>query len=437
MEKLVMLTQFLLGLSIIVGLHELGHMLFAKLFGMRVEKYAIGFPPKILHFKWGETEYSLGAIPLGGFVKISGMIDESLDTKHLSNAPQPWEFRAKPAWQRLLVMMGGILFNVISGVIIFILIVFSLGDTYLPKGALNKHGLIPNVVGKRLGFQEGDKIINICGEDFERFSDIISPQTLLKHNGYYTVLRDEEEVRISIPPNFIEELATSKNEGSFVEPLIPFQIEHIQQGSNAEKAGLRKGDKIIKVNGENVIYFQQLKNVLETYAGEEVTLTYVREGRSHLTVAEVDETGRLGFQPKLLLSYETKKYSPVEAVSIGTSRAFGIVWVNAIALGKIFNGQVSVSKSLSGPIKIAQIFSGNFDWIHFWGIIGFLSMVLAFINFLPIPALDGGHVLFLVYEIIVGRSLPSKFLEIAQKIGLALLLGLIIYVILNDLYNLF
>ena len=237
-------------------------------------------------------------------------------------------------------------------------------------------------------------------------------------------------------PSFIEELATSKNEGSFVEPLIPFQIAYIQPGSNAEKAGLQKDDEITKVNGETIIYFQQLRNILEAHAGEKVNLTYKRGGRPHLAVVEVDDKGRIGFQSKLLLSYETKKYSLGEAVLLGTSRALGVVWTNAIALGKIFSGQISASKSLSGPIKIAQIFSENFDWIHFWSTIGFLSMVLAFINFLPIPALDGGHVLFLVYEVIVGRSLPHKFLEIAQKIGLVLLLSLIIYAILNDLHNL-
>jgi len=181
-----MIVQFLLGLSIIVGLHELGHLLFAKLFGMRVESYAIGFPPKLFRFTWGETEYSVGAIPLGGAVKIAGMIDESLDTASLARTPQPWEFRAKPAWQRLVVMLGGIFFNMISGILIYTALTFALGDIYLPKKEVNKHGIVPNAIGSSLGFQEGDQIININGRDFEKFADVLKPYTLLAANSYYT-----------------------------------------------------------------------------------------------------------------------------------------------------------------------------------------------------------------------------------------------------------
>ncbi|MEL6606677.1 MAG: site-2 protease family protein, partial [Bacteroidota bacterium] len=272
MGILVMIIQFLLGLSIIVGIHELGHLLFAKLFGMRVESYIIGFPPKLFRFQWGETEYALGSVPLGGAVKISGMIDESLDTETLSREPQPWEFRAKPAWQRLIVILGGILFNIVSGVIIYIALTFSLGDTYLPKNEVNKHGIIPSALGISLGFQEGDQIIGINGQDFERFADVLKPSALLATNGYYTVRRNGQDVRIAIPANLIEQLADTKNKGQLVAPRLPFKIGQVQPNSGAAQAGLQSGDQLVEVAGVPVQYFHQIQAALAAHAGRQIAI---------------------------------------------------------------------------------------------------------------------------------------------------------------------
>lgn len=437
MPLFAMISQFVLGLSIIVGLHELGHMLFAKLFGMRVESYTIGFPPKLIQFKWGETVYGLGAIPLGGSVKIAGMIDESLDTAHLGDNPQPWEFRAKPAWQRLLVILGGIIFNVVSGILIFIAITFSLGDTYVAKDEVNKHGIVPNAIGTSLGFQEGDQITHINGKDFTKFNDVMEPHTLLEVGGYYTVIRQGQVIHIAIPPNFLEQLADHQDQGSFVAPLMPFEVGEVQQPSQAAQAGLQRGDRIIEVAGQATPYFHQLRASLAAHTGKPVSIKYVRDGIEYYTTAQVDTTGKIGFWPRILLNYVHQKYSIFQAIAIGTKRALEVVRTNLLALRKVMVGQVSLSKSLSGPIGIAQIFGKHFDWIHFWSITGLLSMLLAFTNLLPIPALDGGHAVLISYEMMVGRQLSDKFLEITQKIGLAILLLLIGYAIFNDLYKLF
>jgi regulator of sigma E protease len=437
MQILVMIIQFVLGLSIIVGIHELGHLLFAKLFGMRVESYTIGFPPRIFYFKWGETEYGIGALPLGGSVKIAGMIDESLDTEHLKQEPQSWEFRAKPAWQRLLVMLGGIMLNTISGFLIYICITLMLGDTYLSKEEVNRHGILPNATGMMLGFQEGDKIVNINGKDFANFAEVISPRTLLKTDGYYTVERNGQEVRINIPGNLLEKLAEGKTSIDFVVPRTPFEVKGIQPHGGAQKAGLRPGDQIVAINGQPTLYFNQLQSSLLAHAGQQVEITYLRGGKFQRAMAPIDAAGKLGFCSKPLLKYEKKKYNLGQAIVIGSTRAIEVVKTNLIALSKIITGKVSASKSLSGPIGIAQIFGTHFDWLHFWSIVGFLSIIIAFTNLLPIPALDGGHALFLSYELITGRKVPDKVLENVQKIGLGILLLLIGYGFFNDLRKLF
>lgn len=430
-----MIAQFVSGLSIIVGLHELGHLLFAKLFGMRVESYIIGFPPKLFSFKWGETEYALGVIPFGGAVKISGMVDESLDTESLGAPPQPWEFRSKPAWQRLLVMLGGIIFNIITGIAIYITLAFVTGDTYLAKDEVNKCGIVPNVIGYEMGFQEGDKITHINGRNFKRFAEILSPSTLLSADGYYTVLRGDQVLRIDIPPNLVETLSDKKYLGAFVAPRVPFKVAAILPDSSAAKAGLQPGDQIIALAGMTTTYLHQLQQLLAVNIAKEVTLSILRQGRVREVPVHVSATGKLGFRPALLLSYEHQRYCLRDAIAIGTARAFNVVKTNAVGLSRILTGKMSASKSLSGPIGIAKIFGYQFIWIKFWSIVGFLSMVLALTNLLPIPALDGGHVMFLLYEMTTGHRLSDKFLEAAQKVGMSILLFLIGYTIFNDLYK--
>ncbi len=444
MEALVMAAQLLLGLSILVGLHELGHLVAAKVFGMRVEQYYIGFPPKIMGFRYGETEYNLGAIPLGGFVKISGMVDESLDTKNLSEEPKDWEFRSKPAWQRLIVMMGGIIVNVVTGIVIFVLLTYSYGESFLPREEVVKYGIVAHEEGRNIGLQTGDKILEVNGEEYRSFSDIVGPDVLLGDSSYYTVERAGEVITVPLPGDILDKLSDREAAGRFIEPRVPFEVQDIVEGSNAEKAGLQAGDKIVNVDGNTITFFDELQQILEKKAGEEVTLLVKRPQDGNvesdmtetLTLqAEVTEEGTLGFYSKQLTVLDFQDYSLAEAVPKGTEQAFSVVWVNIKAFGKIFSGEVSASKSLSGPIGIAQIFGGTWDWYRFWRITGLLSMVLAFMNFLPIPALDGGHVVFLSYEIISGRRPSDKFLEGAQKVGMVILLSLMTFAIFNDIFK--
>ena len=437
MQLFAMISQFLLGICLIVGLHELGHMLFAKLFGMRVESFTIGFPPKIIQAKWGETVYGIGAIPLGGSVKIAGMIDESLDTENLDDKPQPWEFRAKPAWQRLLVTLGGITFNTVSGILIYIVITFALGETYITKDEVNKHGIVPNAIGVSIGLQEKDQIVSINGKNFTRFSDIMDTRALLQAGAYYTVLRQGKTIRIDIPSNFLECLANSQGQQNFVTPLLPFAIGEVLASSQADRAGLKPGDQIIEIAGQAVPYLHQCQAILAAYTSNQVIIKYIRDGVLYYTTAQVDETGKLGFYPQILLDYVHQQYSLLKAIAIGTTKALEILRINAMALKKMLTGQLAVSKSLSGPIGIAKIFNNKFDWVHFWSAVGFLSLILAFTNLLPIPVLDGGHAALISYEMVMGRKISNKFLVITQKIGLAILALLIGYAIFNDLCKLF
>lgn len=437
METLIMVGQLLLGLSILVGVHEWGHLIAAKSFGMRVEKFSIGFPPKIWGKQFGETEYSIGAIPLGGFVKISGMIDESLDTKSLDAEPEPWEFRAKPAWQRLVVMMGGIIVNVVTGIIIFIGLAMVNGEAYLPKDALNENGIVAYDLGEQLGFKTGDRILAINGQDYERFSDLLSPDLLLGSDNYYTVLRNGQEVRVDMPNDFIDKFADKKNRVSVIDPRIPFSIQSVVPGSLADDAGLKAGDEIVTINGTEIKYFDQLSSTLDLLKGQEITLQAERDGQIIDMSTTVDTDGTLGFVAQYELNYVSRDFSFGEAIGEGTYNAFAVVWLNIKGFKKMFAGDVDVRKSLSGPIRIATFFGGTWDWNNFWRIVGLLSMVLAFMNFLPIPALDGGHVMFLTWEIVTGRRPSDKFLENSQKVGMVILLSLMAFVIINDTISLF
>jgi regulator of sigma E protease len=434
MDALVMAGQLILGLTILVGIHELGHMLTAKWFGMRVEKYAIGFPPKLVSKQVGETEYMIGMIPLGGFVKISGMVDESLDTATLNQEPQPWEFRAKPAWQRLIVMMGGIIFNVITGIIIYAGLTWYYGDRYLLAEDV-KYGIVTNEIGQQIGLKDGDKVVGINGKPLVEFQDVYSPEVLLDRNGSYTVERDGQRLNIPVPTDLMDKLADGEKVG-FIMPREPFVIGSVKSGSAADKAGLQPGDKIVKIGEQPIQFFHEFQGALQNYKAKTVPLQIERAGKPLTLQPTVEEDGTLGFYPELLLPRATHHYGFLESIPMGAEKAFGVITTNIKGFGKIFRAEVSASKALSGPIGIAQIFGGTFSWINFWTITAMLSMVLAFMNFLPIPALDGGHVMFLTYEIVSGRKPSDKFLENAQKVGMVLLLGLMAFAIFNDFFKL-
>jgi regulator of sigma E protease len=435
LEIVVMVAQLLLGISILVGLHELGHLLAAKMFGMRVEKYSIGFPPKIVGFKYGETEYSIGAIPLGGFVKISGMIDESMDTEYLNKEPEPWEFRAKPAWQRLIVMMGGIIVNVITGIFVFIFMTFFYGEPYYAKNDVNKYGVVPTEFGKELGFKEGDKILKVNGHNYSKFSDLFAADVILENNSYYTVQRNDETQTIKLPVGFVDRFSDKETGGQFLYPRTKFRVKSTLEKSGAEKAGLKNGDSILALNNIPITYYHQFTINVQKNKNKVVTLLIKRRNEKLLVKAEVNEEGIIGIRPETDVKPSIQTFTLAESIPHGTKKAFGVVWVNMKAFGKIFKREISASKSLSGPVGIAELFGGTWDWQNFWGIVGLLSMVLAFMNFLPIPALDGGHVMFLLYEIISGRKPSDKFLENATKVGMVLLLGLMIFAFGNDIYK--
>ena len=431
-----MAAQMILALSIIVGIHEFGHLLTAKIFGMRVEQYFIGFPPKIWSFNYKGTEYGLGSIPLGGFVKISGIIDESMDTSHINKEPESWEFRSKPAWQRLVVMLGGIIFNVITGLIIFSMITFNSGETFLSKDEINKNGILALELGKEAGFETGDKILLINGDNWERDGDLFNPNLFFDNNTTFTVMRDNKEIIINLPENFINKMNTREAMSSFLKARIPFTVDSVY--SNSMKAGLEKGDKIIKVDDKHIIDLYELKNILEENKSSIAQLTIERGGNLIDKVVEISKDATIGI--KVLqdpLVFSKREYNLSQSIIIGSQKAFGVVFLNIKAFGKMFSGDIDPSKNLSGPIGIAQIFGNKWDWGNFWRIVGLLSMVLAFMNLLPIPALDGGHATFIIYEIISGRKPTERFLEYSTKFGVIILLGLMTYVILNDIYKLF
>lgn len=442
MDWMIMLAQLLLSLSLLVAVHEFGHLIAAKYFGMRVEQFSIGFPPKIWSFKKGETEYAISAIPLGGYVKISGMIDESLDAEAMKQPPQPWEFRSKPAWQRLIVMLGGIFVNVVVGIMIFIGITFAFGDTYLLKDVINENGGFQvGPVGESIGLQTGDKIVKINGHQYDYLEELIRPQTLLTSNASYTVERDGKLVEIPIPADFITQFNKKETAGNFIYYRYDPVIASTKPGSVADKMGIEKGDRVVEINNTPVTYFDEISTLLKSNTGDSLTVKVEREGRvlSFTKYFKGEEAlGVAAKAPDDFFDRAERKitYSFAESIPLGTERAFTTLAIQIKAFGKIISGALSPKESLSGPIGIMQAFGDTWDWERFWSLTGVLSLVLAFMNLLPIPALDGGHVMFLSYEIISRRKPSDKFLETAQKVGMVFLLALMVFIFANDIMKL-
>jgi regulator of sigma E protease len=441
MDWMVSLAQLLLSISILVAVHEMGHLLAAKYFGMRVEQFSIGFPPKLISFKKGETEYALSAIPLGGYVKISGMIDESLDTETMNKEPQPWEFRSKPAWQRLIVMLGGIFVNVVVGILIFIGVTFTFGETYFLKDVINENGGFQvGPVGESIGLKTGDKIVKINGQDFEYLQDIIKPETLLADNAYYTIERDGKLIDINIPPDFIQKFNKREGVGTFVSFRVAPVIAEVSKETLADRMGLQAGDKIVEVNGQPVSYIDEVNAAVKA-TGDSIQLGVLRSGQTITFKESFKDQKAIGFRAdtKLLEEQIEKQmsYGFLESIPLGTERAFTTLVVQVKAFGKVISGVLSPRESLSGPIGIMQAYGTVWDWERFWSLTGVLSLVLAFMNLLPIPALDGGHVMFLSYEMIARRKPSDKFLETAQKIGMVFLLTLMVLIFANDIIKLF
>jgi regulator of sigma E protease len=446
MSIVIMVGQLLLGLSILVILHELGHFLAARAFGIKVEKFYLFFDAwnfSLVKFNYKGVEYGIGWLPLGGYVKIAGMIDESMDTEQLAGPPQPWEFRSKPAWQRLIVMMGGIFVNIVLGVFIFWMLTLKYGETFVPNQNV-KYGIVPGKIGRNIGLKAGDKITAVNGKPILHFEELISSKVLLG-NTQLTIVRDNKEQQITVPGNILNDVS-DYGISEFVTPRMKFFIDTVKSGSYAAQAGLKHGDSVVAVNKVPVQFLDELHTELDKNKGKKVDLL-VKRSADTLTLHNtlVNNTGSLGFadgKPGVVLGHEnlkevTEKYSFTTALPVGASRAWGMFSDNAKGLGKVFKGEVKFNKAVSGPVAMAKMFGTSVDWVKFWSLVGLLSMALALMNLLPIPALDGGHALFLIIEMIKGKPLSDKFLERAQLVGFVILISLMVFVFGNDITRLF
>ncbi|MGZ3750618.1 MAG: RIP metalloprotease RseP [Mucilaginibacter sp.] len=436
MSIVIMVGQLLLGLSILVILHEFGHFIAARAFGIKVEKFYLFFDAwgvSLFKFNYKGVEYGIGWLPLGGYVKIAGMIDESMDTEQMAGPPQPWEFRSKPAWQRLIVMLGGITVNIIVGILIFWALVVTNGENYTPMNSA-KYGIVPGNIGKKLGLQAGDKIPSVNGKALERFDDLTSPKVLLDHT-VLNVQRGDKQFDVVIPPTILNDISDFGID-SFIErsPRSTFTVDSVY--GPAKKAGLLKHDSIVAVNDHKVQFFDELQDQLAANKNKQLTLTVIRNKNTVQLPVTPDKDGKIGFarSPNDFLPFEkTLHYSFFKSLPVGASKAWSTFSDNAKGLGKVVTGQVKARKAISSPIGIAVLFGTHIDWVRFWSITGLLSMVLALMNLLPIPALDGGHALFLVIEMIKGKPLSDKFLERAQIVGFVLLITLMVFAFGNDI----
>ncbi len=438
MQVLIMASQLILGISILVILHEFGHYLAARAFGIKVEKFYLFFDAwgfKLFSFKHKETEWGIGWLPLGGYVKIAGMIDESMDKDQMALPAQPWEFRSKPAWQRLIVMIGGVLVNIVTGIVIFAMLSYSYGEKYTINSSL-KNGIVPSELAQSYGFQTGDKLVSVDGEAIKRFEDALKIGHILSDGVQYKVLRNNQEVSVSIPPDFAEKLGSAKAE--FFMPRMHFFVAELTPGYPAEKAGLEVNDQILSVDTMAVQFFDEFKQAIQTRKGL-LTAFQVKRGEQVIVLnIAIDNNGMIGFKPDSKdFEYETIDYGFFESFPIGFKRAVETIDAQIKGWGKIFNGDIAVNKAVQGPIGIAKFYGGEWIWSRFWLFTALISLGLAFMNILPIPALDGGHVVFLLIEIIVGKPLSEKFLEKAQLIGMIILLTLMVLIFGNDLIGLF
>ncbi len=438
MEILIKAAQLLLSLSILVIFHEFGHFITAKLFKTRVEKFYLFFNPwfSLFKFKKGETEYGLGWLPLGGYVKISGMIDESMDKEQMQLPPQPWEFRSKPSWQRLIIMLGGVTVNILLAIAIYIGMLWVWGEQYLPTSEV-KYGIVADSVAQDMGLRTGDKILTVDNEPVEDFFKIPG-RIILDNAKTIQVIRNGEPYTINIPEGFLAKLLKHQSP-DFINARMQFVVGGFQKESVAETAGVKKGDRIIGINDSVVEYFDQFKSLLPVYKSKEISLKVLRGNDTLSYKMIVPKTGLIGAStnPADQFIFNEKEYSFFAAVPAGFTKTWKGVGNYMKQLKLLVNPDVKAYESVGGFITIGNIFPSTWDWAAFWGLTAFLSIMLAILNVLPIPALDGGHVMFLLYEMITGRKPSDKFLENAQIVGMILLFGLLIFANGNDIVKLF
>lgn len=431
MDILIKAGQLLLSLSILVIFHELGHFAFAKLFKTRVEKFYLFFNPwfSLFKTKWGETEYGIGWLPLGGYVKISGMIDESMDKEQMKQPPQPWEFRTKKSWQRLLIMLGGVLVNFVLAFLIYTLILSVWGRTYLPTENL-KYGIAVDSLGYELGLRDGDKIISLDGEKVEEFKNVFKT-IILDDTKEIKVERNKEIIDIALASESKQKIISSKMR--LISPRVPFIIgEYPEKGDfQGKKAGLIEGDKVIGINDAKFGYFHEYQEEIKNHFGKDVNLVIDRKGVIDTVTLKVSENGMIGVNRTNDLELVELEYNFFEAIPASFPLGYELIADQLKQLKLIPKN----ADQMGGFISIGNIFPPTWDWEKFWVLTAMLSIMLAVLNLLPIPALDGGHVLFLLYEMVTGRQPSEKFLEYAQMVGIVLLLGLLVFVNGQDIYR--
>lgn len=433
-------AQFILSFSILILLHEFGHFITARWFGCRVEKFYLFFNPWFSLFKKkkGDTEYGIGWIPLGGYVKISGMIDESMDKEQMKQPPQPHEFRSKPAWQRLIIMLGGIIVNVILAIIIFIFILWVWGKEYMPPQNA-KYGLAVDSLAQTVGLKDGDIIIKL---DTTTIKDInnIRGQIVVNEPKSLTVKRGDSTVVVNLPGDLIKKLNT-RSAGSFTSVRAPFIVKKFGKESNAEKAGLLPEDRIIGINNIEAPYFHEVQKAIKDKKNETVQVKILRGHDTLTKPVLLDGDGRFGIQykslPELGFKIETEKYNFFEAVPAGFRECWTTLGRYVIGLRQLFTGKAKASESLGSVISIGGIYPPFWDWQIFWTYTAIFSVILAFMNILPIPGLDGGHALFTLAEMVTGRKPSDKFLEYAQMVGMVLLMALMAYALGLDIWRIF
>jgi regulator of sigma E protease len=439
-------AQLILSLSLLVIVHEFGHFLPAKIFKCRVEKFFLFFDPwfALVKKKIGDTVYGIGWLPLGGYVKIAGMVDESMDKAQMSQPPQPWEFRSKPAWQRLIIMLGGVTMNVLLAFFIYAMILYTWGQKKVPMGSLAYGISVQDSLMYHVGFRNGDKILTVKGKPVEYFDDL-PERVLLGGGGPVDLIRDGVHQTIDLPTALIGKLVERKRNSSVLFlPRVPVIADIVPDTSKAFKAGLRRLDQITAVDGIATPFFEEYKKAIDAHKGQLVALTIERKGKTDTLNASVNADGTLGFyrlyDPEVmdslgLIRIEKTQFGFFESFPAGVHLAVEKLRSYVDQFKKILSPKTEAYKGVGGFKAIGSIFPSMWDWQSFWTITAFLSIALAFFNILPIPALDGGHVLFTVLEMITGRKPSQKLLEYAQVVGMVVLLAVMIYVNGNDWFG--
>lgn len=439
MEFVIKISQFLLSLSLLIVLHELGHFIPAKAFKTRVEKFYLFFDIKFSLFKKkiGETVYGIGWLPLGGYVKIAGMIDESMDKDQMKQPPQPWEFRSKPAWQRLIIMLGGVTVNFILAYVIYVFISFAYGDFDIDANSVQDGYHVTNPILLDLGVETGDKLVAVNGEPVNTVLDV--RKSIIK--AEVLTLESKGETRdITLPEDFLGQLSDAEDR-SFFNLRYPFIVEKVTDSSINAGVDLKLGDVITSINGKEVKYFDQVKEIMEPLKNSSVLVEIARDGETMTTTLKVDEDGYFGIQPGGTLddlerlgyyNFIKKDYGFFESWVVGGTKFKEQIIGYGEQLKKIFNPKTGAIKGVGGFKAIYNIFPDTWSWEAFWGLTAFLSIMLGVLNLLPIPALDGGHVMFLLYEMASGRAPSEKFMERAQMVGFFILIALVLFANIND-----